>query len=521
MIKGIIKKGEYYDSVTLMLVAKEINKMSGIEDSSVVMGTKENLAILKNAGLLISDVENADDTDLLIVVKASNENDAATAVNNVAALLKELRNKKSKEEKFTPKSFDSALSIMPDANLSLISIAGKYAAAEALKAIENNMHVMIFSDNVSIEEELMLKQMAEKKNLLVMGPDCGTAIINGIPLAFANVVNSGNIGLVGASGTGLQEVTSIISMNGGGISQAIGTGGRDVKKDIGGIMFISALKALANDDKTKVICLVSKPPHAEVLQKIADVVKSIKKPVVAVFIGANKDVIEKSGAIAAQNLEEAALFAVALAEEKNLDAVHASLSQRSKEIQKLATEIAEKTKGKYLRGLFSGGTLCDEAQLQIKNSIGNVYSNTPLNPDFKLKDVWKSKAHTILDLGDDEFTAGRPHPMIDFSLRNKRIIDEAKDKEVAIIMLDVVLGYGSNLHPDEELVPAIKQAKIISPDLQIICSITGTDKDPQNFNKVKTALENAGVIVMPSNVAASELCVGIVQLLNKEVVKKV
>jgi len=515
MIKGIIKKGAYYDSVTLMLVAKEINKMSGVEDSSVVMGTKENMAILKNAGLMISDVEKADDTDLLIVVKAQNEKDAANAINSVGTLLKELRNKKNKGETFIPKSFDSALALMPEANLLLISIAGKYAAAEAQKAIDNNMHVMIFSDNVSIEEELMLKQQAEKKNLLVMGPDCGTAIINGIPLAFANVVNRGNIGLVAASGTGLQEVTSIISMNGDGISQAIGTGGRDVKKDIGGIMFISALKALANDDNTKVICLVSKPPHEAVLQKIANVVKSITKPVVAIFIGADKEVIEKSGAIAAQNLEEAALFSVALAAGKSIEAVRNTLFERRKDILELACDVVLETKGKYLRGLFSGGTLCDEAQLLMQKSIGHVYSNTPLNPDFKLSDVWKSKAHTILDLGDDEFTAGRPHPMIDFSLRTKRIVEEARDKEVAIILLDVVLGYGSNMQPEDELVPAIKQAKEISPDLQIICSITGTDKDPQNFNKVKTALENAGVIVMPSNVAAAELCVDVIQLLNK------
>ena len=515
MIKGIIKKGEYYDSVSLMLVAKEVNKMPGIEDSSIVMGTKENLAILKNADLLIAELESAGDTDLLIVVKAQDEILATKAIDSVANLLKEMRNKKDKGENFTPKSFDSALSIMPDANLSLISIAGKYAAAEAQKAIENNMHVMIFSDNVSIEDELMLKKMAEAKNLLVMGPDCGTAIINGIPLAFANVVNTGNIGLVGASGTGLQEVTSIISMNGGGISQAIGTGGRDVKKEIGGIMFISALRALANDANTKVICLVSKPPHEDVLQKIAVEIKAIKKPVVAIFIGANKETIEKSGAIAAESLEEAALFAVALANNETTDAVKAKLSERSKETLTLASDVAKSIHGKYLRGLFSGGTLCDEAQLLMKRAIGPVYSNTPLHQDFKLQDVWKSKAHTILDLGDDEFTAGRPHPMIDFSLRNKRIIEEAKDKEVAIIMLDVVLGYGSNRYPDAELVPAITKAKEISPNLKFICSITGTDKDPQDLNKVKTALEKLGVIVMPSNVAAAELCVDIIQLINK------
>ena len=251
------------------------------------------------------------------------------------------------------------------------------------------------------------------------------------------------------------------------------------------------------------------------LQKIADFVRSIQKPVVAIFIGANKELIEKSGAIAAGSLEEAALFSVALANNKSIDTIKVRLVERHEEIKKKASVMAKSAKGKYIRGLFSGGTLCDETQLVLKNAIGNVFSNTPLLPDFKLQDVWKSKEHTILDLGDDEFTAGRPHPMIDFSLRNKRIVEEAKDKDVAVIMLDVVLGYGSNRNPDDELVPAINKAKEISPDLQVICSITGTDKDPQDFNKVKMALEKAGVIVMPSNVAAAELCAEIIQLLNK------
>lgn len=515
MIKGIIKKGAYYDSVTLMLVTKEINKMPGIEDSSVVMGTKENQDILKNAGLLVTEIEKAEDTDLLIIVKGQDENLVNKATEAVTVLLKEMRNKKVSGESISPKNFDSALSLMPDANLSLISIAGKYAAEEAKKAIENNIHVMIFSDNVSIEDELKLKIMANEKNLLVMGPDCGTAIINGIPLAFANVVNKGSIGIVGASGTGIQEVTSIISMNGGGISQAIGTGGRDVKKEIGGIMFISALKSLAQDENTKVICLISKPPYKEVLEKIAQEIKSVKKPIVAIFIGADKEMVEKSGAIVAGSLEEAALFSVALEKNKTIDTVKKNLAERTIEIQRQASELAGKTKGKYLRGLFSGGTLCDEAQLIMNSKIGNVYSNTPLHPDFMLKDVWKSKEHTILDLGDDDFTAGRPHPMIDFSLRTKRIVEEAKDKDVAVIMLDVVLGYGSNMQPDDELIPAITKAREISPNILFICSITGTDKDPQNLNKVKKALENKGVIVMPSNVAASELCSRIIQFLNK------
>jgi len=512
--KGIIKKGQYFDSVSLMMVAKEINKIDGVMDSAVVMGTKENKSILKNSNMLISDFESTSDSELLIVITAENEKIINDVLTNIDSLFKKIKTKSQSKGNFLPKSLDSALSVITDANLSLISIAGKYAGKEAMKALKNNLNVMLFSDNVSIQEEIELKKYAKEKGLLVMGPDCGTAIINGIPLAFANVVNRGNIGIVAASGTGLQEISSIISNEGAGISQAIGTGGRDVKKDIGGIMFIEALKALSNDDDTKVIVLVSKPPYEDVLKKIADEVKHIKKPVVAIFIGGNPEIIKNAGAIPCLTLEETAIVSTSISKGTNIEDAKKRLTNRKDEIKKIAEKEA-KNKGnkKYIRGLFSGGTLCDEAQLIFKDIIGYVYSNTPLNQDLKLQDSWKSVKNTVIDLGEDEFTVGRPHPMIDYSLRNRKIIEEAKDNEVGIILLDVVLGYGSNMKPSEELAPIIKEAKSISPNLSIICSITGTDKDPQDRNMVKSELEKAGAIVMPSNASASELTAYIHKLL--------
>ena len=514
MIKGIIKKGEYFDSVTLMIVSKEVNKLDGVIDSSVIMGTNENKAILKMADLFIADFNEADDTDMLVVISYENEEAYENALVKVDEELEAIRNKTDDTSDFNPKSFDGAIKAMPKANLSLISVAGKYAKAEAQKALDAGLNVMMFSDNVSVEDEIDLKKQAVEKGLLMMGPDCGTAIINGIPLAFANVVPKGNIGIVAASGTGLQEVSSVIANLGGGISQAIGTGGRDVKKEVGGIMFIEALKALNNDPKTEVIALVSKPPHADVLNKIAEEIKKISKPIVAIFIGADAETIKKSGAIPATNLEEAAVIANALAKKEDYSQALAELKSRKENNKALAQKLAKNNKGKYLRGLFSGGTLCDETQLLFQNSIGFTYSNTPLNADYKLANIWKSKENTIIDLGEDEFTAGRPHPMIDFSLRNKRIIQEAEDSETAVILLDVVLGYGSNMAPDEELVPNFIKAKEINPNIAIICSITGTDKDPQNRAKVKSALENAGAIVMNTNVEASELAESIINLKN-------
>ncbi len=511
MIKGIIKKGEYFDSVTLMIVSKEVNKINGVIDSSVVMGTNENKAILKMAELFLDDFISTNDTDMLIVINAENEESYKNALIKVEEQLKAIRNKKDDSVDFNPRSFDGAIKVMPEANLSLISVAGKYAAKEAQKALNAGLHVMLFSDNVTVEDEIKLKKQAVEKGLLMMGPDCGTAIINGIPLAFANVVNRGNIGIVAASGTGLQEVSSIITNLGGGISQAIGTGGRDVKKEVGGTMFIEALKALNKDEKTEVIALVSKPPHPDVLEKIATEIKKISKPVVAIFIGGDKETISKSGAIAASNLEECAVIANALAKKQDYSTALQSLEERKNKNKEHAKNLANQNKCKYLRGLFSGGTLCYEAQLILKNSIGFVYSNTPLNNEYKLKDLWKSTENTIIDLGDDDFTAGRPHPMIDFSLRCKRIVQEAQDPETKVILLDVVLGYGSNLAPDDELVPYFKKAKEINPNVAIICSITGTDKDPQNRAKVKQALENAGAIVMNTNVEASELALQVIK----------
>ncbi len=505
IVKGLIRKGEYYDSVSLMIVSKELGQSAGIIDSSVIMGTHENLAILKAAGLYTDNLAGAGDTDLVIGIMANTENDADEALKQLDTLLKKIRSKTDKSGSEKVASMEKAVEHIGGANLALISIAGKYASHEARKALDNNLHVMLFSDNVSLEDEVELKQLAIKKGLLLMGPDCGTAIINGIPLAFANVVNRGNIGIVAASGTGLQEVSSMISNNGGGISQAIGTGGRDVKKEVGGMMFIEAIKALENDEKTKVIVLISKPPHPDVLEKIAGVIPTLSKPVAGIFIGGNPDMLRKAGAIPAQTLEETALIALELSKGQNYSSIKDRLAQNETQLQDAVKKISKSVKGKYIRGLFSGGTLCDEAQLILKESIGLPFSNTPLDPQYKLPDILKSRENTILDMGDDEFTSGRPHPMIDFSLRNKRILQEAMDKEVAIILFDVVLGYGAHLAPATELEPAIKQAMEISPHLKFICAVTGTPLDPQNREKVCQSLVNMGVIVMPSNAAACKL----------------
>ncbi|NQT65775.1 MAG: acyl-CoA synthetase FdrA [FCB group bacterium] len=517
MIKGIVKKGEYFDSVSLMIVGKDITQMDNVIDATVVMATQENKSILKTAGLYLNEFEKYDDTDLLIVVKSDHEDKFDEIFENVNNLLIEIRNKKDDQGSFTPKSLEGAIKIQPDSNLALISISGRYAGAEAMKALKKGLNVMLFSDNVPQETEIELKQYALANDLLMMGPDCGTAIINGVPLAFSNVVNRGDIGIIAASGTGLQEVSSIISEEGFGISQAIGTGGRDIKKAVGGLMFISSLEALKDDDETKVIVLVSKPPHPTVLKKINAKLNEISKPVVSIFLGADADMVEESGAIAAETLEEAALLACAVSDNLETSKVAEFLRERRLSYGAIVDKEVEKISSgrKYIRGLFSGGTLCDEAQIIIKKDINNIFSNRSGNEKFALADSWISKEHTLVDLGEDEFTVGRLHPMMDFDLRNKRIIQEAKDKETAIILFDLVLGYGAHTDPINEILPIIKEAQEIAPDISFICSVTGTEQDPQNRSMIIKVLEENGIIVMPSNAAAAEIVNLIIRKINK------
>jgi FdrA protein len=512
---GIVRKGEYYDSISIMLIAKQVAAIDGVADSAVVMATKENKSVLEASGLLTPEISGAAETDLVVAFKTVDGIDVKSLAGKVDEVFCAAK-KSTGGKDFHPQSIDGALKVLPDANMTMISVAGRYAGDVAMDALKHDLHVFLFSDNVPIEKEIELKQFAQRKNLFVMGPDCGTAIVNGVPLAFANVVNRGNIGIVAASGTGLQEVSCLISNAGIGISQAIGTGGRDVKEKVDGLMFLQGIRALADDDQTHVILLVSKPPDQVVLEKIIREVGSINKPVVGIFLGASSDLLKGSNIHPATTLEEAAALAVAFSKneanvnlKKQFEARDASLrSESATLVSKLSPDQ------KYLRALFSGGTFCDETQLLARDCLTEIYSNIPVAKVKKLSNAWKSKKHTIIDLGDDEFTVGKPHPMIDYSTRCKRLVAEADDPETAVILLDIVLGYGSNTNPLAEILPAIENAKSIAAKakrfLPIVASVTGTDKDPQNRSTVIAGLERAGVIVKESNAAASKLAIALV-----------
>lgn len=506
IIKNTIKENTYFDSIVLMSISGQLRGIRGVEEVSIVMGSEANREILKSIGLLTPEGEKARPGDMIIAVRA----ESSGVLEAVSKKAEELLTKRAVEigqrEAKIPRSYEQALRIMPDANLVLISTPGQYAGREAAAALQSGRSVMIFSDNVPVDEEIRLKKIAEEKGLLVMGPDCGTSIIGGVALGFGNALRRGPFGIVGAAGTGIQEVSSLLHRKGYGISHAIGTGSRDLSEAVGGITMLQGIMALEADPLTEIIILISKPPAHAIALKILDTIKQLKKKYVVNFLKGNPLDAKKRGIPFAGGLEEAAEVAIALYEKRAY--TPAAFSEDEELIRKKAKKEAKKIRrGSFLRGLFSGGTLADEAMVILSEEIGEIYSNIPLKPRLKLKSSWVSEMHTIADLGEDEFTRGRPHPMIDFSLRCDRLVKEARDKDCGVILLDVVLGYGAHPDPAGELVPAINKAREIALGegryIAFVASITGTEEDPQKLSRQKKALEEAGVNVLPSNAQAA------------------
>jgi FdrA protein len=498
---------EYRDSVALMQLSAALAKLPGIKQASAVMGTQNNLDLLRQAGMEIGDVA-AGPSDLLVVVQG--EQTALQAALDEAQVRLSSQGQQAESgaaQKMAPRSLAMALAEDSEANLAMISTPGEYAAAEALKALNLGLNVMLFSNNVSGSEEAMLKRVAREKDLIVMGPDCGTAIINGIPLAFANVVKRGPIGAVGASGTGLQEVTVLIDRLGSGITQAIGTGGHDLSTEVGGISMLKGLKDLSADPATKVITLISKPPAKQIADEILAKARASGKPVVVIFLGADSKSLTAGNIHGARTLEDAARAAVALAQGRKPEPATENVAVPPG-LPKLGTGQ------KYVRGLFSGGTFCFQATMLLQETMP-VHSNTKVGGSLALQDVWNSEGNTLIDLGDDVFTRGRPHPMIDYRLRTERIVHEAEDPEMAVLLLDVVLGFGSNADPAAELVPALTAAREVARKAgrAFVCvgHICGTAEDPQGLARQSAALEAAGMLLTDSNAQAVRLARRIAQ----------
>ena len=481
VILNEIRRATYLDSIVLMRLSRQIAALPGVEEAGLITGTAANKDILRDAGILGPEGETAAAGDLILALRAIDAAAGAAALAAAKRLLDRPAVPGAPASEDSPRTLRAAVRDMPDANLALISVPGDFAAAEARKALDLGLHAMVFSDNVPIAEEAALKREARDRGLMVMGPDCGTAIIAGLPLAFANVVPRGDIGIVGASGTGIQEISCLIARAGRGVSHAIGTGGRDLKAEVGAITTLTAIDALDADAATAHIVLVSKPPAAAVARLVLERVGRSAKPFTICFIGA-AGLPLPANARSAPTLKAAAELALG----------------RPLATRPLDLTSVQAARGGSVRGLFAGGTLCTEAQIVFTAAGLPVASNVPVPGAATVNGAMAG--HVMIDLGDDAFTRGRPHPMIEPAVRDAPLAAALADPGVGVILLDVVLGYGAHPDPAGHLAQALAKRR---GGALIIASVTGTDADPQPRAEQVAKLEQAGVMVADSNADAA------------------
>lgn len=495
MLKTVVKKGSYHDSVVLMLLTNHISAMQGVNKVSIMMATPANKDIFKQSGLDTEELLAAGANDMVVVADIDNENTMNIIENEIDAYFKKQNTKNQQTE--SVKSWDKALEKMPNADMAVISIAGAYAALEANRALDEGMNVFMFSDNVTIDDEKKLKQKAHEKGLVVMGPDCGTGIIQSVPIAFTNKVNSGKIGIIGASGTGIQELTTIIDRLGEGVKNAIGTGGRDLSSEIGGITMMDTINAMEQDDSIKVMIVISKPPAKAVREMISNRLSAFKKPVVTLFLG-EKPEYHEQGFYHAYTLDEAARLAVNLV--RNEDINTCVVSAETPE------NAFDKSENKTIKAYYSGGTLAGEAAMLIKDAL-----NLDTPPEKAEGFMLKHGGHIVVDLGDDVYTQGKPHPMIDPAKRIECMKEAIDDSSTGVILFDIMLGYGSHEDMAGALLPTINELKQKAENegrkLFFIATVCGTRHDYQGYDEAVNKLKNAGVIVCETNKLASQMAI--------------
>jgi FdrA protein len=484
VILNEVRRGTYLDSIVLMRISRQIAALPGVEEAGLIIGTPANKEILREAGILGPEGTTAEPSDLILALRATDALAGQAALAAAKQLLDQPSSLGTTAVVESSRTVRAAVQRLPSANLALISVPGDFAVAEARKAMELGLHVMIFSDNVPIEDEAALKREARDVGLFVMGPDCGTAIIGGVPLGFANVSPRGDIGIIGASGTGIQEVSCLIARAGRGISHAIGTGGRDLKEEVGAITTLMAIDALDADDCTEHIVLISKPPASAVAKSVFARVAKSPKPFTICFLGMSHFELPANASSAA-----------------TLKAT-ADIALGGSTARSTMSPLRRLNSGKLVRGLFAGGTLCSEAQIIFRQAGLPVMSNVPVPGASAMTTAYDG--HAMVDLGDDEFTRGRPHPMFEPGVRDVPLAEALADPRVGLILLDNVLGYGSHADPAGHLV-AFLAGRDRRP--AIVASVTGTDADPQPRDAQVQKLTEAGVVVAGSNANAAEAAV--------------
>lgn len=487
MLQTIVKKNSYQDSVVLMLLTSKLNQLDEVERVSIMMGTPSNIDIFKASGFDTPELNEASSNDMVIMLEVSSEDDKEKVLAIIDEELSGTQDGGGEVEE-TINSWSKAMKKAPDANVALISVPGEYAALEIEQALDNGLNAFVFSDNVAIEDERRLKEKAHNKGLIVMGPDCGTGVIHSVPLAFTNNIRKGRIGVIGASGTGIQEVTTLIHRYGQGVTNAIGTGGRDLSTEVGAISMLDSIVALNDNKETDVIVVISKPPAKEVEEKVLNVLRKIDKPVVTLFLG-TKPTFHEENLYHAYTLEETAQLSAKLISGEKVEYTPSPIIKSE-----------QQPTGKGIKGYYSGGTLAYEAAFLLEDALNIAHGSSP--EGYTLK----TDVHEVIDLGDDMYTKGKPHPMIDPEIRINKIKSVVDDENTGVVVFDVVIGYGAHDDMASALKPAIVEVKETLANqnrhVNFVSVLVGTDEDPQGMASQKQILEDIGVVVCENNVQA-------------------
>jgi FdrA protein len=505
----IVRKNRYFDSVFLMQVAHQLAGQPGIHDASAVMGTDANRKILAGLGYDTGVLAAAAPNDLVFALEGEEASVQAVAADPDRWLSRgpEGSGAPGSAGEREPRSLEEALALRPDASVAVISVPGQYAVREARAALTRGLSVFLFSSNVPVKDELSLKRQAREKGLIVMGPDCGTAYLGGAGIGFANALRRGPIGIVGSTGTGMQEFASLVHQAGSGISHGIGTGSRDLSDAIGGISTLMAIDALESDPGTKVVVLLSKPSGAETAARLMRRLAACGKRAIVCVLGSHDAPVPAPGSRVrfASTIDEAvvgALEGVGVGPPATLQWDTASMHGLA------AAEVARMNPlQRYLRGVFAGGTFCYQSQAILSEAGLLLHSNSPLPGMRELDDPRVSREHSMVDMGAEVFVEGRPHPMIDATLRKERVAREGRDPAVALLLLDFILGAISSRNPVGDILETISEAKSGALRrggyLCIAASVCGTGDDAQGLETQSRLLRDAGVLVFPSNAHAA------------------
>jgi FdrA protein len=498
--KVVVQANRYHDSAFLMRISRELKALPGMAEAVVLMGTPMNLELLEQAGFEPAVIGKAGPMDLVVALRAEDPAAIEAAERELPRLLRGADTARKMGAEARPASLAEALAAAPQANIVSVAVPGPYAAYLAHRALDAGRHVFLFSNNVPLEDEIALKQRGRQAGLLVMGPDCGTAILNGVGFGFTNRVPRGNVGLVGASGTGLQEVCCQLDALDQGVTHAIGTGSQDLSKAVGGIMTEMGLKLLQADPETLVVVLVAKHPSPEVADRIHGLLAGLGKPAVVRYLG-QEPRKSADGVYYAPSLDQAAALATELIEDPDADParVAATLSLKAAESNLLASAIAP-VNGRAV-GLFGGGSLMAEAQLAFtRMGLSTLVPDRPLQAGS----VLPGREHLLIDTGEDFYTRGRPHPMIDQTVRCELLLAMLTSPAVGLVLLDLVLGDGAHPDPAPELVQVMERAWKINPSRpRLLVSVSGTRADPQNLERQRDLLTRAGMQVLPSAALAA------------------